>query len=97
MSGGSLDYACWKIEQIAGEIKDRARTPLHRAFAKHLMQCANAAHDLEWMLSGDISEGDEIAAIRAVLPKKAVLKQVIEEAHEAKRELEEELKNAETV
>ena len=94
MSGGSLDYACWKIEAIAEDIRKRAETPLHRAFAKHLMLCAAAAHDLEWMFSGDTSAGAEIPAIRAVLPKGAALKSVIEEAREAKAALEEELARA---
>ena len=94
MSGGSLDYACWKIEAIANSIKERAETPLHRAFAKHLMLCATAAHDLEWMFSGDTSSGAEIPAIRAVLPKGAVLRSLIGEARTAKLELEEEIARA---
>ena len=36
MSGGSLDYACYKIDDIEGAIRAKARTPLHRAFADHL-------------------------------------------------------------
>ena len=91
MSGGSLDYACWKVDEISRNVRERAQTPLHRAFAKHLEACGRALHELEWMLSGDISEGDEIAAIRAVLPKGAALKSVIEEARKARKDLEEEL------
>ena len=94
MSGGSLDYACWKVGEIAEHVRERAKTPLHRAFAKHLSAVSQALHDLEWMLSGDTGEGSEIEAIRAVLPKGAVLRSLIGEARTAKLELEEEIARA---
>lgn len=83
MSGGSLDYACDKVRDAAEAVRRRAETPLHRAFAKHLEKVSDALHDLEWVLSGDKCEGDEIAVINACLPKGAVLKTCTDEAWEA--------------
>lgn len=69
MSGGSLNYMYSHIEDLADSIALRSRKPLHKAFALHLQKVAKAAHDLEWTLSGDYGEGDELEAIRAVISK----------------------------
>jgi hypothetical protein len=91
MSGGSLDYASSRIEDLASAVRGRATTPLHRAFATHLDKVALAAHDLEWMLSGDTSPGDEVAAIEACLQPGAVLAQVMAEAEVVLAALRDEL------
>lgn len=70
MSGGSLQYACYKVAQIADDIDSRAENDLHRAFAEHLRKVSKALHDLEWVWSCDYGEGDEVEAIRAVLGDK---------------------------
>jgi hypothetical protein len=95
MSGGALDYAEYKIEEIAFKVSDRASTPLHRAFARHLLKVAKAAHDLEWMLSGDTSEGSEDDAIEACVGQYAVLDQLIVEAKAARAALKDALARAE--
>lgn len=71
MSGGSLDYVYYKVEEAASEVSRRAETPLQKAFAKHLESVAKALHDLEWMWSGDTSEGSEVKAIKECLGKQA--------------------------
>ena len=37
MSGGSLDYVCYKVDDAIDTIEKRATTVLQKAFAKHLM------------------------------------------------------------
>ena len=90
MSGGSLDYAYIKINNIIEDIVRKSNlTPLHKTFVKHLVKVSEALHDLEWMLSGDTSEGSEIDAIREVVTINEELESVIEEAKKAKENLEE--------
>jgi hypothetical protein len=66
MSGGSWDYFCFKMDDVVDKLQHE-RSPLRRAFGKHLSLCAKAMHDIEWADSGDIGEGEEIAAIKVVL------------------------------
>jgi hypothetical protein len=85
MSGGSLDYAYYKVEDIAREISVKATTPLQKAFAKHLFLVSKALHDLEWVYSSDRSPGSEIESIQKVFGeewKKAELNVLKEEAKE---------------
>lgn len=42
-------------------------TPKHKRFLKHLSKVAIALKDIEWVMSGDTSPGDEITAINKVL------------------------------
>jgi len=69
MSGGSLDYAYQRIDDMIAAIETQSQKPLHMAFVKHLAKIKTALHDLEWVFSGDCSEPSEEAAIKAVLPK----------------------------
>jgi len=55
MSGGSLDYICFRIEEIAPKVPDRELRKMTFDFAELL-------HDLEWYLSCDTSEKDWNAA-----------------------------------
>ena len=80
MSGGSYDYAYLKIEDLAHNIKARASTPERSAFVDHLFKIAKAAHDIEWVDSGDCGPGDENQAIRACLVDGAILDQMILDA-----------------
>jgi len=73
MSGGSLDYVCYKLDDAVDSIEKRATTPLHKAFAAHLKDVSKALHDLEWVFSGDYSDGDEVEAIRKVVNKEMEL------------------------
>ena len=89
MSGGELDYAFHHIDELANDIERRAKKSLHKAFAEHLHKCAKAAHDLEWMWSGDTSPGDEEAAIQAVVTRTEHIKQAVKDARKALKDLEE--------
>lgn len=77
MSGGSHNYLCFKIDEMANDHRLTAGSPLRRAFAKHLSLVAEAAHEIEWVDSSDKSPGDEDAAIRAVLGEHAELAELI--------------------
>lgn len=54
MSGGSMDYLSFKVEQAEFE----ENTPLRKAFRKHLKLVADALHEIEWADSGDTSPGE---------------------------------------
>jgi hypothetical protein len=87
MSGGSLDYACHRVRDMADAVEAQATTPLHRAFADHLRKVETALHDLEWVWSGDTMPGDETAALRAVVSPGAVLSRALSDAVKARDEL----------
>lgn len=84
MSGGTYDYACWKLYQLADDIEVRTKEPrtdgfdqipektvaLRLRFVEHLRKVAAAAHDIEWVDSGDYGDGAEVEAIEAVLEGK---------------------------
>ena len=46
MSGGSLDYICYKLDDVIDTVESRATTTLQKAFAQHLKDVAKALHDL---------------------------------------------------
>lgn len=95
MSGGSLDYAYRYVDEVVELILKRAEVPAHKAFAKHLVKVAKALHDLEWVWSGDCSEGD-IEAIMAVIKPSDVLESAVEDAKKAMSELDLAIKEAES-
>jgi hypothetical protein len=83
MSGGSLDYAHQRLDDIIAAVERRAKTPLHRAFAKHLDKVSKALHDLEWIYSDNYGDGDEVAAIKACISPSALLDETIRAAEQA--------------
>ena len=87
MSGGSLDYVCYKLDDAIEVIERRATTVLQKAFAKHLKDVAKALHDLEWVYSGDYSDGDDVEALRKVVNKEMELKAATEQAEFALKQL----------
>lgn len=87
MSGGSLNYAFSRLEDTAGDIRRHAETPLHHAFADHLIKVAKALHDIEWLFSGDYGEGQEVEAIKAVLPADAEIVSAIGRAEATSSDL----------
>ena len=90
MSGRSLDYAYLKIDDIIENLQYRSNlTQLHKTFIRHLTKVSKALYDLEWMLSGDTSEGSEIDAIRKVVTVNEELESVVKDAKKAKKDLEE--------
>jgi hypothetical protein len=78
MSGGGYDYLYQRVEDMAYML---ARDPQmgRRAFAEHLKLVAKAMHDIEWVDSGDYSEGDEMPAIAACISDYDYLKSAIHE------------------
>lgn len=57
MSGGSMDYLCWKMENEAGMFEDREIMELMNDLAK-------VAHDCEWYHSGDICRETYMNTVR---------------------------------
>lgn len=88
MSGGSLDYVCYRLDDAVDSIEKRATTPLQKAFAAHLRDVSKALHDLEWVYSCDYSDGDEVEAIRKVVNKEMELNAATEQANIALKELQ---------
>ena len=88
MSGGSLDYVCYKIDDAVDTIEKRATTTLQKAFAQHLKDVAKALHDLEWVFSGDYGEGDETEALSKVVNKKMELEVATNDARIALKQLQ---------
>ena len=65
MSGGSYDYACFRVEQMAGELRHTNEDPRRASFKRLLILVAEAMHDIEWVDSCDYAKGDEHPAIDA--------------------------------
>lgn len=68
MSGGALDYADFRIQEVAERIEaggeyNHAVTDVHRAFVAHLRCCAEVVHAIEEAWSGDTSDADAEAAL----------------------------------
>ena len=77
MSGGSLDYVCFKVGEAADQIMGDKR-PLYRAFGKHVKLVADALHAVEWEYSSDTCEKDTIPHLEAVLGDTAKQRQLEE-------------------
>jgi len=88
MSGSSLDYVCYKLEEATGTIR-MSELPIYQAFADHLDKVAKALHDVEWVISGDNGEGTEYKAIRSVITKSDELESAIKKADAALKDLRE--------
>lgn len=75
MSGGSYDHAYYKLDELSDSIKEYLQEPhyspevvrLRTKFAELLRLCAVAAHDIEWVDSGDMGDDDEVKAIKVAL------------------------------
>ncbi|MHC1566415.1 MAG: hypothetical protein ACXQT5_01790 [Candidatus Syntropharchaeia archaeon] len=61
MSGGSLDYICYKIDEVAGLIEKRGHTKFEELTKELLEVFIQVLHDLEWWYSGDYGESAFIA------------------------------------
>lgn len=65
MSGGEWGYACFRVMEFAerlameNESQETKNQRLRYKFAKHLESCATAMRSIEWVDSGDYSEGAE--------------------------------------
>ena len=91
MSVYALDYLEYRLQELALMISIKGTCPEHRAFAKHLLKCYEAALMLGKVLDSDCAPGDETDLIRAVLAPHDILEQTIDEAHAAGANLRKEL------
>lgn len=87
MSGGSMDYLCFKVEEVAEQLTDKENTPLQRAFGEHLKKVADALHDIEWVWSGDYGAGRDEEAIKKVINDDQVKEVLYKDAIELCRQL----------
>jgi len=94
MSGDSLEYLEYRLQDLAEMIARKATRYEHKAFAKHLKKCSEAAIMLAKVLDDDCSPGDELLAIRSVVAPADVLNQAIQDAHAAEENLRGELEKA---
>ena len=69
MSGGSLEYLYIKVRDVADDLKSENNTPSQIAFGYHLEKVAKALHDIEWVMSGDYSFGEDEESIQNVFGK----------------------------
>jgi len=88
MSGGSLDYVCYKLDDAIEVIERRVTTALQKAFAAHLKDVSKALHDLEWVFSGDYGDGDDVEALRKVVNKEMELEAATNDARTALKQLQ---------
>jgi len=88
MSGGSLDYVCYKLDDAIEVIERRSTTVLQTAFAAHLKDVSKALHDLEWVFSGDYTDGDDVEALRKVVNKEMELEAATNDARTALKQLQ---------
>lgn len=89
MSGGSLDYVYSRVEDAARTLMAKAENEVHKAFAKHLFEVANALYSAEYVLSGDSEPGSDHKAILRVITPRDVLASVIGDAEQTQAQLQE--------
>jgi hypothetical protein len=91
MSGDSLDYLEYRLQELGEKILRRSRCPEHTAFAKHLLKCYEAALMLAKVWGDDCSPGDEMDLIREAIGPNPILVQTIADARAAADKLRDEL------
>ena len=84
MSGGALNYASYKIDDIVERINPN--TVLRRAFVEHLKKISKAVHSIEWNMSGD-GDFNEDNLIRDCLSRQVELLQAVADADKALSDL----------
>lgn len=94
MSGGSYDYICYKMEDAARTLCGKTQPPYRQAFGMLMKKCAKAMHDIEWVDSNDMSEGDDEASIMQCICFSQVLACTVKEAEKIQLELEKLIKLA---
>jgi hypothetical protein len=69
MSGGSWDYAYLRLDEVAERLitSDPKEHLLRVRLGAQLKLMVAALHDIEWVDSGDLGEGDDEPAIKAAL------------------------------
>jgi hypothetical protein len=81
MSGGSYDYACYRIKDFASQLMSTDTNPKRKAFKHLLEKVAEAAHAIEWVDSGDYGTGDEDKYIEEVFNCSKIDKDILFKAH----------------
>ena len=89
MSGGSMDYLSYKVQDANFSLK----TPLRKAFRTHLMLIADALHKIEWNDSGDGAVGEDEAIMKCIRQAN-VLKEAIKDAEQSALQLRDVLAKA---
>lgn len=89
MSGGSYDYAQYKLEEIADRLRrNHPDSAPILALAAHFLALATVMHEIEWADSGDTSWNPELLAhVRGVVSPEAELDAARLLANAAHREL----------
>ena len=91
MSGGSWDYLTFRVGEAADRLYN-SKDALRKALGVHLHLVAEALHDIEWVDSGDMSNGDEKEAILRVIQKEDWLSVLVEDATKIRDQLSELIK-----
>lgn len=79
MSGGSHNYSYHVVEEM-GRALLRSPEPYRKAFGKHLLDVAEAMHDVEWVDSGDMSDGQDKETIMNCITSSYVLESLVTDA-----------------
>ena len=72
MSGGSMDYAYWKVRMIAEQYLEGSDDPLRRALATELFEMADVLKAIEWSDSGDTAPDEWRDHVRRYLDKRRI-------------------------
>lgn len=83
MSGGSMNYLYSRIEEAHFALDTSER----KAFKAHLEKVSKACRAIEWVDSGDSSEGSETSAILECIDRQDILNQLIVDAQGVVKEL----------
>ena len=67
MSGGSWDYAYWRMEESGRRLIHENESVDRAQLGRLLLLVGKAMHDIEWVDSCDYGDGEDVKAIRAVL------------------------------
>lgn len=73
MSGGSMDYFCFKVENCAEMHLLEHSHPLRQALGRHMVKLAEVLHDIEWSDSGDYDSDSWIAPTEKFLQERTKL------------------------
>lgn len=111
MSGGSLDYAYCKINDISDDLAsklyyyrvDKSIIRYRKDLVNHLKALSDLLHEVEWNMSGDKADEDELLAFEkwhTFLGKDAKtvsLELVLKEAEEVRNDINALIKNLKDV
>ena len=91
MSGGSWDYFCFQVDEVADRLAIE-KSPLRRAFGQHMKVVAKAMKEIEWVDSGDKSspvDSDAIKEVFASVDNHPEIKVLLDDAKNIIKQLKE--------